>query len=94
MVVPPMQSTGGNNHRTYTLYVPPQSSYARFAVLPISESMAIETRGPGIHGGDFGGLGSVMFESQALPHLLILGFLRCTCVGNGLGDHFLTKSIC
>jgi hypothetical protein len=23
MVVPPMQSTGGNNHRTYTLYMSP-----------------------------------------------------------------------
>ncbi len=57
-------------------------------------AIAIETRGPGIHGGDFGGLGSVMFESQALPHLLIPGFLRCTCVGNGLGHHFLTGGVC
>ena len=62
----------------YIVYVPPQSSYARFAVLPISESMAIETRGPRILGGNFGGLESVTFESQALPHLLIPGFLRFT----------------
>jgi hypothetical protein len=52
--------------------------------------MAIETRGPGTHCGDFGGFGSVTFESHALPHLLIPGFMHCKCVGNGLGNHFLT----
>ncbi len=51
--------------------------------------MAIETRGPRIHGGNFGGFGSVTFESQALPHLVIPRFLRCTCVGIHLGHHFL-----
>ncbi len=56
--------------------------------------MAIETRGPGIHGGDFGGFGSVTFESQALPHLLIPRFLRCACVENGLGDNILTGGVC
>ncbi len=58
----------------YIVHVPPQSSYARFAVSPISESMAIETRGPRIHGGNFGVFGSVTVESRALPHLLIPGF--------------------
>ena len=84
MVVPPMQSTGGDN---YIVYVPPQSSYARFSVSPISESMAIETRGPRIHGGNFGGLGSVTFESQALPHLVIRIFALYVC-GNTSGAPF------
>ncbi len=54
MVGPPMQSTSGNNHRTYTFYMsPPLGSYAHLAVSLISESMAIETRGPRIHGGHF-----------------------------------------
>ena len=45
IIVPPMQSTGGNNHLTYIVFVPPQGSYACFAMPPISKSMAIESWG-------------------------------------------------
>jgi hypothetical protein len=74
-------------HIYIVYHVPPRSSYACFAVSPILESMAIETRGPRIHVGNFGGFGSVTFESQALPHLYTGIFALYVC-GNTFGAPF------
>ena len=63
----------------YVLYGPPHSQYALFALDCIPRSMAIEIILVLISSDNIGGFGSVMFASQALPHLLILGF--CALLG-------------
>ena len=52
----------------YIVYVPPRGSYARLAMSIISESMAIETRGPRIHGGDFHDFWGMMSAYDVIPH--------------------------
>jgi hypothetical protein len=63
----------------YVVYGPTHGRYARFAMLAMFGASAAEV--PAlllISSHDFGGFGSVTFESQALPHLLIPGFLWFT----------------
>jgi hypothetical protein len=64
----------------YVVYGPTHGRYARFAMLAMFGASAAEARALliSISSHDFGGFGSVTFESQALPHLLIPGFLRFT----------------
>ncbi len=58
---------------------PTHSRYARFAMMAMFEASTAEVRALLISSHDFGGFGSVTFESQALPHLLLIpGFLRFT----------------
>jgi hypothetical protein len=58
------------------VYGPPHGWYARFAMLAMFGVSAAEVRALLISSHDFGGFGSVTFASQALPHLLIPGFLH------------------
>ena len=77
----------------YVVYGPPHGRYARFAMLAMFGASAAEVRALLISSHNFGGFGSVTFASQALPHLLIPGFLHFTWVGTGLGHHFLARSV-
>jgi hypothetical protein len=78
----------------YIVYCPPHGWYARFAMLAMFGASAAEVWALLIRSDNFGGLGSATFASQALPHLLIQGFLHFTWVGTGRGHHFLTGSVC
>jgi hypothetical protein len=62
----------------YVVYAPPHGRYARFAMSAMFGASAAEVRALLISSDDLGGFGSVTFASQALPHLLIPGFLRFT----------------
>ena len=62
----------------YVVYGPPHGWYARFAMLAMFGVSAAEVQALLISSHDFGGFGSVTFESQALPHLLIPGILHLT----------------
>jgi len=62
----------------YVVYGPTHGRYARFAMLAMVEASTAEVRALLISSHDFGGFGTVTFESQALPHLLIPGFLSFT----------------
>jgi hypothetical protein len=62
----------------YVVYGPPHDRYARFTILAMLGASAAEVRALLISSHDFGGFGSVTFESQALPHRLIPGFLLFT----------------
>ena len=62
----------------YVVYGPTHGRYARFAMLAMFGASAAEVPALLISSHDFGGFGSVTFESQALPHLLLPGFLRFT----------------
>jgi hypothetical protein len=62
----------------YVVYGPPHGWYARFAMLAMFGASAAEVRALLISSHDFGVFGSVTFESQALPHLLIPGLLHFT----------------
>ncbi len=62
----------------YVVYGPTHGRYAWFAMLAMFEASTGEFRALLISSHDFGGFGSVTFESQALPHLLIPRFLRFT----------------
>ncbi len=42
MVVPPMQSTGGNSNHTYVIYVPPTNFCTRIITPSILKSMVVE----------------------------------------------------
>jgi hypothetical protein len=53
----------------YVVYGPPHGRYARFAMLAVCGALAAEVRALLISSHDFGGFGSVTFESQAVPHL-------------------------
>ncbi len=62
----------------YVVFGPPHSRYARFAMLAMFGVSAAEVQALLISSHDFEGFGSVTFESQALPHLLIPRFLHFT----------------
>ena len=65
MVLLAMHSTGGDNHCTCIhCNVSTWGSFACFALSPISESMAIESRGLIIHGSDFVICGASQFLVQ------------------------------
>ena len=57
---------------------PSHGRYDRFAMLAMFGASAAEGRALLISSDDFVFLGSVTFASQALPHLLIPGFLLFT----------------
>ncbi len=65
----------------YIVYGPSHDRYAQFAMLAVFGASAAEVWALLISSDNLGGFGSVTFESQAIPHLLIPGFLHCTSVG-------------
>ena len=62
----------------YVVYAPPHGRYARFAILAMFGASAAEVRALSFSSLDFGVFGSVTFTSQALPQLVIPGFLYFT----------------
>ncbi len=71
--------------RIYVVYGPPHNRYALFAMLAMFGASAAEGWALLFSCDNFGGFGSVTFTSQAIPLLLIPGFLCFTWVGTGLG---------
>ncbi len=78
----------------YVVYGPPHSWYVRFALPAMFGALAAEVQALSISSHNFEGPGDGTFASQALPHLLILGFLNFTSVGTDLGPFSLTGSVC
>ena len=62
----------------YVAYGPPHGRYAWFAMPDMFGASAAEVRALLISSEDFRGFESALFASQALPHLLIPGFLHFT----------------
>jgi len=78
----------------YVVYGPPRDWYAQFAMPTMVRASAAEVWWLPISSHNFGAPGDGMFASQALPHLLIPGFLHLTWVGIGLGWLFIAYNIC
>ena len=78
----------------YVIYAPPRDRYAPFAMPAMFGALAAEIWWLPISSHDSGVPGDGMFASQALPHLLIPGFLHMTLLGIGLGATFFAYSIC
>ncbi len=77
----------------YVVYGPPRDWYARFVMPAMFGASAAEVHWLPISSHDSGGPGDGMLASQALPLLLLPGFLHSTWVGIGIGLLFFAYSI-